>query len=36
LREEDRQSYESWSVVGDLLASYEEPRPTLTVVGGKS
>jgi hypothetical protein len=36
LRDEDRQSYESWSVVGDLLASYEEPRPTLTVVGGKS
>ena len=36
LREEDRQSYESWSVVGDILASYEEPRPTLTVVGGKS
>ena len=33
LREQDRLSYSSWSFVGDLLANYEEPRPTLTVVG---
>jgi hypothetical protein len=33
LSEQDRRTYSSWSHVGDLLANYEEPRPTLTVVG---
>ena len=33
LRDEDRSTYESWAAAGDHLVNYEEPRPTLTVVG---
>jgi hypothetical protein len=36
LAEEKRDTYESWAAVGDHLASYDEPRPTLTVVGRNS
>jgi hypothetical protein len=33
LRLQDRESYQSWSVVTEALANYDEQRPTLTVVG---
>jgi hypothetical protein len=33
LRQQDRETYQSWAAVGEYLASYDEHRPTLTVVG---
>jgi hypothetical protein len=33
LRQQDRDTYQSWAMVGEYLASYDEQRPTLTVVG---
>jgi hypothetical protein len=33
LKQQDRETYHSWAAVGEYLASYDEQRPTLTVVG---
>ncbi|HWV82821.1 MAG TPA: hypothetical protein VNZ50_15425 [Hyphomicrobiaceae bacterium] len=33
LKQQDRDTYQSWAAVGEYLASYDEQRPTLTVVG---
>ena len=33
LRQQDRETYQSWAAVGEYLAGYDEQRPTLTVVG---
>jgi len=36
LKQQDRETYQSWAAVGDYLASYDEQRPPLTVVGGNA
>jgi len=33
LRQQDRETYQSWAAVGEYLVNYDEQRPTLTVVG---
>ena len=34
LRKQDRDTYQSWAAVGEYLVSYDEQRPTISVVGG--
>lgn len=36
LKQQDRDTYQSWAAVGEYLASYDEQRPPLTVVGGSA
>ena len=33
LRQQDRETYQSWSAVAEALTNYDEQGPTLTVVG---